>query len=46
MKVWNETRGFGEIIDKTETHIIVKWDCDPWVNETFPIDSDFIKGVK
>ena len=32
-KVWDQIKGWGEIIDETEKFFIVRWDADPWYPE-------------
>jgi len=37
-KVYDEVRGFGEIIDETENEVLIRWDTDPWCPQWYPKD--------
>lgn len=30
MKVWDEIKGWGEVIMVEGTKVLVRWDADPW----------------
>lgn len=31
MRVWDEEKGWGEIVAETESYFVVRYDADPWV---------------
>lgn len=35
-KVWDNVKGWGEIIKETDNFFIVRWDGDPWFLEQIP----------
>ena len=35
-KVWDNEKGWGEIVAETETYFVVRFDADPWCLVQFP----------
>jgi len=35
-KVYDERKGYGEVIEETAEGTLVRWDCSPWFPEWIP----------